>query len=143
LVTTETNYLEWLKKHFEESNYWVNMGITFDYLEKGDVRVKLVVADRVLNINNTLHGGAIASLMDVSISTTLRSIRSDPVTTVSLTTNFINPAKQGKTVYATASITSSKNRIQYVESTVVDEDGVIIANGVGVFSFLKSEKQNQ
>ena len=133
----DTDYLEWLKDHYESSNYWKNLGITFHSLVKGDSCVKALVSEKVININNTLHGGAIASLMDVAISSTLRSLHPELVTTVSLTTNFINPAKFGKTVYATASIVSSKSRIQYVDSKVIDEDGLIIANGIGVFSLLK------
>ena len=140
-IEIETDYLEWLKDHFEGSNYWRNLGFTFHSLEKGSARVQVVVSEKVLNNNNTLHGGAIASLMDVAISSTLRSIHRELVTTVSLTTNFINPVKLGKTVYATATIVSSKSRIQYVDSTVVDEDGLIIANGVGVFSLLKSKDE--
>lgn len=139
MISTDTDYLEWLRDRFESSNYWKNLGISFDRLEKGDVRVKLTVDDDVLNNNDTLHGGAIASLIDVAISSTLRSIIPELVTTVSLTTNFINPAAYGKTVYATASVVSSKSRIQYVDAKVVDEDGLLIANGVGVFSKIKKK----
>lgn len=141
MVSTETDYLEWLRNRFESSSYWQNLGITFDQLEKGDVRVKLTVLDNVLNFNDSLHGGAIASLMDVAISATLRSVFTESITTVSLTTNFINPAQYGKVVYATASIVCSKSRIQYVDSKVVDEDGLIIANGVGVFSIIKPKNE--
>ncbi|WP_158232566.1 PaaI family thioesterase [Sporosarcina sp. P13] len=103
--------------------------------------MKTVVSDKVKNINNTLHGGAIVSLMDVAISSTLRSIHPEPVTTVSLTTNFINPAEFGKTVYASASIVDSKSRIRYVNSRVLDEDGKVIADGMGVFSLLKTNNK--
>ena len=138
-MKTETDYLEWLKDHFESSPYWKNLGITFHSLAKGEVCVKMMVTEEVVNINNTLHGGAIVSLLDVAISTTLRSQQPNLVTTVSLTTNFINPAKFGKTIFATANIVDSKNRIQYVESKAFDEDGMIIANAVGVFSLLKEK----
>ncbi|TQR11831.1 PaaI family thioesterase [Psychrobacillus lasiicapitis] len=138
-MKTDTDYLDWLKDHFESSPYWKTLGISFHSLEKGDVCVKLVVTEKVKNINNTLHGGAIVSLLDVAISSTLRSLQPELVTTVSLTTNFINPAKLGKTVYATANVVSSKSRIQYVESEVLDEDGLIIANAVGVFSLIKKK----
>lgn len=141
-MKTDTDYLEWLKNHFESSPYWKNLGITFHSLVQGDVCVKLVVTEKVLNNNNTLHGGAIVSLLDVAISSTLRSLQPDLVTTVSLTTNFINPVILGKTVYATANVVSSKSRIQYVESEVLDEEGLIIANAVGIFSLLKKKEEN-
>ena len=122
-MTTEADYFEGLISRFKHLNYWGNLGIKFDYLKEGYARVKLIVTDEVINNNSTLHSGAIASLKDVAISSTLRSLHSNPVTTVSLTTNFIAPAELGKTVYATAKIVSSKKRIHYVESTVVDEGG--------------------
>lgn len=141
-MKTETDYLEWLRDHFESSTYWRNLGFTFHSLEKGNVCVKALVSDSILNVNKTLHGGAILSLMDVAISATLRSMQPDLVTTVSLTTNFMNPAKEGKTVYATADIVSSKSRIQYVSAEVVDEDGLVIADAIGVFSILKAKDRN-
>ncbi|WP_148039025.1 PaaI family thioesterase [Planococcus salinus] len=141
-MTTETDYLEWLRDHFESSTYWKNLGFTFHSLEKGAVSVKAVVSDGILNVNKTLHGGAILSLVDVAISATLRSMQPNMVTTVSLTTNFMNPAKEGKTVYATADIVNSKSRIQYVNAKVEDEDGVVIADAIGVFSILKEKDIN-
>ena len=138
-MKTEMEHLEWLKDNFENSPYWKNLGITFHSLVKGDVCVKLIVSEKVLNNNNTLHGGAIVSLLDVAISSTLRTIQPDLVTTVSLTTNFINTAKLGTTVYARANIVSSKSRIQYVGSELLDEDGLIIANAVGIFSLIKKK----
>ena len=142
MLKTEPGYLEWLKEYFEDAPFWKNLGFQIHSIEKGKAEVKVLVSDKVLNNNHALHGGAIMSLMDVAVSATLRSIHADPVTTVSLTTNFMNPAKEGKTVYATASIADSKSRIQYVNAEVVDEDGVIIANGVGVFSLLKGTNKN-
>lgn len=138
-MKTEEDYLEWLKDHFESSPYWRNLGFTFHVLEKGNACVKALVSKNILNNNNTLHGGAIVSLMDVAISSTIRSIHSEMVTTVSLTTNFMNPAKEGKMVYATATIADSKSRMQYVNSEVFDEDGLLIANSIGVFSLIKSK----
>ncbi|MGK7379693.1 PaaI family thioesterase [Planococcus sp. 1R117A] len=142
MLKTETDYLEWLKEHFESAPFWKNLGFKIHSIEKGEAKVKVLVADKVLNNNQTLHGGAIMSLMDVAVSVTLRSIHPELVTTVSLTTNFMNPAKEGKTVYASASIADSKSRIQYVNAEVVDEDGIIIANGVGVFSLIKGTNKN-
>lgn len=142
MLKTETDYLGWLKDHFENSPFWKNLGFKIHSLEKGGGSVKVLVSDKVLNNNHTLHGGVIMSLMDVAVSLTLRSIHPELVTTVSLTTNFMNPAKEGKTVYATASIAESKSRIQYVNSEVVDEDGLMIANGVGVFSLIKEKAKN-
>ena len=138
-MITKDNYFAELKELLENSFYWKNLGITFDCLEEGFARVKLKVDDDVINYNNTLHGGAIASLMDISISSTLRSMRIEQMTTVSLTTNFINPGKRGKTVYATSTVVSSKKRMQYLQSTVVDEDGMIIANGTAVFLLLQNK----
>ena len=97
MVATGMNYLEWLKRDYEDSNFWIYIGFTFDYLEKGAVRVKLTVSENVLNRNKTLHGGTISSMTDVAISSTIRSIQSVHVTSVSLTTNFINPVEEGKT----------------------------------------------
>lgn len=140
-MTTEEEYLQGLIEYFERMEYWKSLGVTFDSLQVGRACVKLTVDDKVENANHSLHGGAIASLLDMAMSLTLRSTYRDPITTVSLTTNFISPAAFGKTVYASATIVSSKRRMQYVEAKIEDEDGLIIANGVGIFSLLKRKDE--
>lgn len=134
--TVTGSYLQWLRNELEDSPFWRHMGIAFERLEPGEVIVQLPVKDELLNSNSTLHGGAIASILDAVIAATIRSRKEVRVATISLTTQFVAPIKEG-TIYATANIVNPDKRIQYVESKVTDVNGNAIATALGTFAILR------
>ncbi len=138
VMAVSDDYLQWLTKEFEESPYWKLLGISMDKLEQGAAVIKMPVKDELLNSNGMMHGGAIASILDSIIGVVIRSSRDVRVATISLTTQFIAPVKEG-ILYAEAKTINKGKRIQYVESKVIDEKGTIIGTALGTFAI--KEKQ--
>ncbi|WP_370224893.1 PaaI family thioesterase [Cytobacillus sp.] len=134
--TSASAYLQWLKDEFEESPFWKHMGISFDRLEPGDVIIKMPVKKELLNSNSVMHGGALTSILDSIIGAAIRSKREVRVATISLTTQFIAPVKEG-TLYASAALINSGNRIQFVESKAFNEKGLTVGSALGTFAILK------
>lgn len=134
--TGTRTYMQWLRNEFEESPFWKHMGITFDRLEPGDVIIKMPVKQELGNSNGVLHGGALTSILDSIIGATIRSTREVRVATISLTTQFIAPVKEG-TLYARATLINDGKRIQYVESKAFNERGETVGTALGTFAILK------
>lgn len=131
-----SSYLEWLQKDFEGSPFWNHMGIEVDHLEVGNVSIKMPVKPELLNSNGVMHGGAIATILDSVIGAAIRTEREVRVATISLTTNFVAPVREG-TVYATARIINPGKRILYVESTATVDKEEIVGTALGTFTILK------
>ena len=83
-----------------------------------------------------MHGGALTSILDSIIGAAIRSKREVRVATISLTTQFIAPVKEG-TLYASAALINSGNRIQFVESKAFNEKGLTVGSALGTFAILK------
>jgi uncharacterized protein (TIGR00369 family) len=134
--TSTSTYLQWLRNEFEEAPFWKHMGMTFERLEPGDVIIQMPVKNELLNSNGILHGGAVTTILDSIIGATIRSTRDVKVATVSLTTQFIAPVREG-TLYASAKMINQGKRILYVESKVSNEKEETIGTSLGTFAILK------
>lgn len=105
-------------------------------LRDGSCRVVLDLEPRHLNRNGMLHGGIVAMLLDVVCGNTASAFfdrDSHPaLVTVSLTTNFVAAARQGR-VTATAEVTGGGRKLAYVSGMLRDENGAVLASATGIF----------
>ncbi|MFD0915817.1 PaaI family thioesterase [Pseudahrensia aquimaris] len=95
-----------------------------------------------LNRNGKLHGGLISLLIDSSSGYAASRALSDDadamVVTVSLTTNYLAPA-DGTSVRAIGRVVRAGRSIVHTTGEIVDENGVVLATGSGVFKAVKSK----
>ncbi len=96
----------------------------------GKARIRLVVGDAVQNINGTLHGGAVATLVDdagtLAIMTADREGR--PGVSTDLNVSFFAPGTGA--VIAEATVLKSGKTLAFVTVDVRrEEDGVLVAQG--------------
>lgn len=99
---------------------------------EGKAQVELDVAPAIQNMNGTLHGGAIATLVDeagtVAIMTADRDGR--PGVTTDLNVSYFAPAPGDSTVVADASVLRIGKRLAFVSVDVRRKaDGVLVAQG--------------
>ncbi|OUS06376.1 hypothetical protein A9Q96_09355 [Rhodobacterales bacterium 52_120_T64] len=89
-----------------------------------------------INSVGAVHGGFVGVLLDTASGATAR-LHLDretfpPVITVSLTINYIAPAKSGR-VIARGKVTGGGRKLLFVTSSLEDENGQMLATSNGVF----------
>jgi len=98
----------------------------------GKARARLEVTEDVQNFGGTLHGGAIATLVDdvgtFAIMTKDRDHR--PGVTTDLNVSYFNPGPAGTFVIAEATVLKAGKTLAYVSVDIKREaDGVLVAQG--------------
>jgi uncharacterized protein (TIGR00369 family) len=112
------------------------LGIEVVSAEKGMARLMLQAEERHLNPGGTVHGGAIATLLDTAMGTAVATTTGGgeiPVT-VEMKVNYLEPGQQGM-LAATARIHKRGRRFTVLEADVVQEEsGEVIAYATGTFT---------
>ncbi|MFZ4481017.1 MAG: PaaI family thioesterase [Rhodoferax sp.] len=89
-----------------------------------------------LNSFAVTHGGALMTLLDVTMAAAARSVQKDMgVVTIEMKTTFMQPARgqlsgKGRLMHRTASMA-------FAEATVFDEDGRACAHSTGTFKYVR------
>lgn len=107
------------------------------YLEDGTCEVLLDLEARHLNRAGVLHGGIVATLLDVASGVTAGA-SFDPdaptdVVTISLTLNYIASGTAGDQVRARAQVTGGGRSTLHVAGELRSGGGRLLATSVGVF----------
>jgi acyl-coenzyme A thioesterase 13 len=98
----------------------------------GKAVVRLEVSEDVQNMGGTLHGGAIATLVDDAGTCAIISKDRDhrPGVTTDLNVSYFNPGPGGTFVLAEATVLKTGKTLAYVSVDIRREaDGVLVAQG--------------
>jgi acyl-coenzyme A thioesterase 13 len=99
-------------------------------------RCRLDITQDHLNRHNVLHGGITSCLLDTAAAATASLSVDDtgraPFRSVSLSVNYIAPAKPGR-VEATGQITGGGRTLLFVSGELRDASGDLIATSSGVY----------
>lgn len=93
------------------------------------------------NLNGNMHGGIIAALFDIALSTVILSYHeNDKIPTVQLQVNFVRPIKIGATLHVHVKLTGLGKRVVHAtaEAYIKDMDDPA-ATASGVFYALKPQ----
>ena len=89
-----------------------------------------------LNSFGVTHGGALMTLLDVTMAVAARSVQKDMgVVTIEMKTSFMQPARgrlsgKGRLMHRTATMA-------FTEGTIFDEEGRACAHATGTFKYVK------
>jgi len=112
------------------SPYGRLLGLDFVSAEEDRVCLRLPYRDEVTTLGDTVHGGAIAGLVDAAATASFWASAGIPPgsrgTTIGLTINFAS-AGRGKDLMATARVLRRGREISTGEVAVVDDDGKEVA----------------
>ena len=102
---------------------------------EGKVAISLAVRPEVSRSasKTELHGGAIATLIDVAGDCAVALRAGGGVPTVSLTVDYLRMVR-GKSVTATATLLKYGRRIAVADIAVTDGDGTLVAVGRGTYA---------
>jgi len=106
-----------------------HLGISFESVSDGRSVATMEVTEDHLNVNGTLHGGAIFSLADATAGAALNSLWVED-TGVALEANisFLAAAERGDTVVCRAEVTDERRKTAEITVAVELEDGTKIAS---------------
>lgn len=126
-----------VKKSFESSPFFSLVGFQILHFEEGNVKIKLPVSERLLNANRTLHGGVHATMLDVIMGMTIRSITKTRCSTINLNVSYLEAIDEGE-IFATGKIIKQGYRIVQAEGQLESIDGNLLAKGIGSFRLIRS-----
>lgn len=101
-------------------------------VEGGKARVRLPVDEAVQNANGALHGGAVATLVDVVGTLAIMSADREhrPGVSTDLNVSWFSPAPGGSTVLVEATVLKSGRTLAFVQVDVRREkEGALVAQG--------------
>jgi len=140
--TTASTYE--LTKRDEPASEWLSHAPFYDHLglhvvDIGDGEASLMLAPSTAlgNSKGDLHGGAIASMMDITLSQAVRSAypRGVNVSTISMTVNYLAPF-QGKAI-SHGQVIRAGGSIAYAEGGVRNESGDIVCRVSGSYRIIR------
>ena len=111
------------------------VGLRLEEARGGCARVSLDAGEEHLNQHGRVHGGAIATLVDVSMGEAVASTTSEHETpvTIEIKVNYLEPGRPG-TLVATAEVRKRGRRFTVIGAEVVQHDGEVVAEAIGTFT---------
>ena len=100
--------------------------------------VSLRAEGRHLNPNGTVHGGAVSTLIDVSMAEALNTMvgEDESPVTIEIKVNYLEPGKPG-TLTSTAEVRKGGKRVTIVEAEVSQEEsGEVLALAIGTYTLI-------
>jgi uncharacterized protein (TIGR00369 family) len=115
-----------------------HLGFRLEKFEGGESEIRFDPKPEHLNSFDVAHGGAVMTLLDVSMATAARSAREDMgVVTIEMKTSFMRPSRgellaKGELMHATPSMA-------FTRSTIYDAKGVACAHATGTFKYVRRQ----
>ena len=119
-----------------EITFVTHLGFELVLFEGGQSEIHYQAQAEHLNSFGVTHGGAIMTLMDVSMAVAARSVDKEMgVVTIEMKTSFMQPARgllagKGRLIHRTATMA-------FTEATIFDADGKACAHATGTFKYVK------
>lgn len=113
-----------------------HLGFELMLFEGGHSQIDYLPRPEHLNSFHVTHGGALMTLLDVTMATAARSVLPDMgVVTIEMKTSFMQPARgklsgKGRLMHRTATMA-------FTEATIYDEEGRACAHATGTFKYVK------
>ncbi len=122
-----------MRQFLPTSPYVGHLGMQLTEVRPGSATLTLPFADALVTIGATVHGGAIASLIDTAAMVAAWSDADVPAnprgTTVGLTVSYLAPAT-GADLQATARVLRRGRSLVYLDVDVRDASGAAVAKGL-------------
>ena len=110
------------------------LGVHFNTYKDGKCDIDLEVTKEHLNIGGTTHGGVINGMLDIALSGAVTSTVSQPdhiVVTMQMNVNFLRAGQLGDKLTATGEVIKLGSTIAYVEGSITNQDGKLLARASG------------
>ena len=117
-----------------------HLGFEMEFFEDGQSELRYLPEDSHLNSFNVTHGGALMTLLDVTMATAARSVdKTMGVVTIEMKTSFMQPARGQLT--AKGKLLHRSKTMAFTEGTVFDAQGNPCAHATGTFKYVTRAMQ--
>ena len=115
-----------------------HLGFTLEKFEGGQSELHYAPAPEHLNSFAVTHGGAVMTLLDVTLATAASSVdRAMGVVTIEMKTSFMQPAKG--TLTAKGRLMHRTGSMAFTEGTLYDAEGHACAHATATFKYVKRD----
>jgi uncharacterized protein (TIGR00369 family) len=116
-----------------------HMGFELEKFENGESAIGYTPKPEHLNSFYVTHGGAVMTLMDVTLAAAARSVQTDMgVVTIEMKTSFMRPAPgDGSRLTAKGRLMHRTVTLAFTEATLFDAQGKACAHATGTFKYVK------
>ena len=118
-----------------------HLGFTLDLFEGGHSQLGYEAQPEHMNTFQVTHGGAVMTLLDVTMATAARSVQQDMgVVTIEMKTSFMRPSRGQLT--AKGRLMHRTPTMAFVEATIYDAKGHACAHATGTFKYVRRNDRN-
>ncbi len=122
-----------------EIPFVTHLGFDLERFENGESAIGYTPKPEHLNSFAVTHGGAIMTLMDVTLAAAARSVQPEMgVVTIEMKTSFMRPAPgDGSRLTAKGRLIHRTVTLAFTEATLFDAQGQACAHATGTFKYVK------
>ena len=122
-----------------EIPFVTHLGFSLERFEGGESTIDYTPQPEHLNSFAVTHGGAIMTLMDVTLAAAARSVQPEMgVVTIEMKTSFMQPAPgDGSRLTAKGRLIHRTVTLAFTEATLFDAQGRACAHATGTFKYVK------
>ena len=122
-----------------EIPFVTHLGLELEKFENGESAIGYSPKPEHLNSFSVTHGGAVMTLMDVTLAAAARSVQPDMgVVTIEMKTSFMQPAPgDGSRLTAKGRLIHRTVTLAFTEATLFDAHGRACAHATGTFKYVK------
>ncbi|WP_431096367.1 PaaI family thioesterase [Polaromonas aquatica] len=116
-----------------------HLGFELELFEGGTSAIGYAPKPEHLNSFAVTHGGAIMTLLDVTMATAARSVQKDMgVVTIEMKTSFMRPAPgNGSRLTGKGRLMHRTTSLAFTEATLYDAEGRACAHSTGTFKYVR------
>lgn len=132
-----------IQGYIKGNNFGRLIGMDFEIVEAGVIEYHIQIEEKHLATPIASHGGVVASLMDSTTGISALSLVCEDgfiVSTVELKLNFLAPVFLGDNLIGKSSVLSRGKRLIVTEAEVLNQDGKLVAKGMGTFNVYPLKK---
>jgi len=124
-----------LRDRIAASPFHSGFGVTIEDARRGEVRLGWVANPEHRNLQGLVHGGVLATLVDIAMGLAVRSAVGTKRrhVTIDLSIHYLRPTRPGR-MEAIGTTTRVGSQIAFAEGTVVDAAGRAVVRASGTYS---------
>ncbi|NMM04872.1 PaaI family thioesterase [Polaromonas sp.] len=121
-----------------------HLGFALELFEGGQSAIGYTPRPEHLNSFAVTHGGAIMTLLDVTMAVAARSVQKDMgVVTIEMKTSFMQPAPgDGSKLTGKGRLMHRSTSLAFTEATLYDAQGRPCAHATGTFKYVKRQTKS-